>query len=188
MNEQETAHQSHLEETHGAVSRLVDDHHRRTTPLQRLAARLTFALAQPSFLVAATVGVVLWVTGNILALRAGLRAPDPPPFNWLQLVASVCAFYVTILILTTQRREDELADRREHLALQLAIISEQKAAKTIALLEEMRRDAPALSDREDSQATAMAQSSGPQTVQDAIDSYARENPIYHRDEAAFTEP
>ena len=38
------------------------------------------------------------------------------------------------------KREDELATRREQLTLQLAILSEQKAAKIISLLEELRQD------------------------------------------------
>ncbi len=52
-----------------------------------------------------------------------------------------------MLILTTQRRADELAQHREQLTLELAILSEQKTAKVIELLEEMRRDNPNLRNR-----------------------------------------
>jgi uncharacterized membrane protein len=78
------------------------------------------------------------------------------------------ALYVTILILTTQRREDELASYREQLTLELAILSEQKSAKIIALLEEMRRDSPALKNRVDEEAAAMAVAADSQAVLDAI--------------------
>ena len=44
------------------------------------------------------------------------------------------------LILATQRRENQLAQLREQLNLELAILSEQKTAKVIQLLEESRRD------------------------------------------------
>ena len=50
------------------------------------------------------------------------------------------ALYVTVLILTTQRRDDQLASYREQLTLELAILGEQKSAKIISLLEELRRD------------------------------------------------
>ncbi len=77
-------------------------------------------------------------------------------------------FYVTVLILTTQRREDQLAGYREQLTLELAILSEQKSAKIIALLEEMRRDSPTLRNRVDEEAAAMAIAADPQAVLDAI--------------------
>jgi uncharacterized membrane protein len=75
---------------------------------------------------------------------------------------------VTVLILTTQRRDDQLAGYREQLTLELAILGEQKSAKTIALLEEMRADSPHLRSRADSEAAAMAVAADPQTVLDAI--------------------
>ena len=75
---------------------------------------------------------------------------------------------MTILILTTQRREDELAGLREQLILELAILTEQKSAKIIALLEELRRDAPNISDREDRQAEALSTPADPNAVADAL--------------------
>jgi uncharacterized membrane protein len=50
----------------------------------------------------------------------------------------------------------------------LAILSEQKSAKIISLLEEMRRDSPSLRNRVDPEAAAMAVAADPQTVLDAI--------------------
>ena len=73
-----------------------------------------------------------------------------------------------IHILTTQRREDQLAGYREQLTLELAILGEQKSAKIIALLEEMRRDSPTLRNRVDEEATAMSVAADPQAVLDAI--------------------
>ena len=75
---------------------------------------------------------------------------------------------MTALILTTQRREDQLAGHREQLTLELAILSEQKSAKIIELLEEMRRDDPSLKNRVDHEAAAMSTPADPQAVLDAI--------------------
>ncbi len=130
------------EETHLAISRLDDAHQHRATRLQRAAERLTRFIGRPVFLAALMVIILAWLAANLLALRVLHRAPDPPPFNVLQTTASVLALLFTVLILSTQRRDDELADRRERLTLHLAILTEQKTAKAIALLEEMRRDAP----------------------------------------------
>ena len=75
---------------------------------------------------------------------------------------------MTGLILGTQRRADQLASHREQLTLELAIVSEQKGAKIIALLEEMRRDNPLITDRVDPVADAMSTPADPHVVLDAI--------------------
>jgi uncharacterized membrane protein len=174
MNDEPPGPPSYVQETHGAISRLDREHVERATALERAASRLTGAIGRPASLVVIAIGVPAWIAGNLLAARSGARPIDPPPFGLLQVITGVAALFVTVLILTTQRREDRLEDRREQLSLQLAVLSEQKSAKIIELLEEMRRDAPALLDREDAQAAAMAKASGPQTVLDAIEAYAEQ--------------
>ena len=72
------------------------------------------------------------------------------------------------LILTTQRREDRLADHRAQLILELSIANDQKIAKIIGLLEESRRDNPAITDRVDDQAAAMSNPSDTEAVLAAI--------------------
>jgi uncharacterized membrane protein len=69
-----------------------------------------------------------------------------------------------VLILTTQRRDDQLASYRAQLTIELAILSEQKSAKIISLLEEQRRDHPHLENRADNEAAAMAEAADPQAV------------------------
>jgi uncharacterized membrane protein len=173
----------HVEETHRAISRLDHEHHNRATAMQRAAEYLTRLIGRPAFLVTLAAGIAMWTAGNLAAHVLFKRALDPPPYNALESAASVFALLATVLILSTQRREDELADRRERLTLHLAILTEQKIAKAIELMEEMRRDAPALRDRHDDQAAAMAQAAGPQTVLDAIEAY-RASPLGGLDQNA----
>jgi uncharacterized membrane protein len=80
----------------------------------------------------------------------------------------MASLYLVVLILTTQDRDDRLTQRREQLNLELTILSEQKTAKVVALLEELRRDSPAARDRVDKQADVMARPADPQAVIDAI--------------------
>ena len=54
-----------------------------------------------------------------------------------------------ILILSTQRRADQLAELREQMTLELASVTERKVAKVIELIEELRRDSPTLKNRTD---------------------------------------
>jgi uncharacterized membrane protein len=72
------------------------------------------------------------------------------------------------LILGAQRRADQLAQLREQLNLELAILSEQKKAKVIQLLEESHRDNPLIRNRVDEEAEAMAQPADPKSVLNAI--------------------
>jgi uncharacterized membrane protein len=72
------------------------------------------------------------------------------------------------VVLSTQRRDEELAQLHQQLTLQLALLGEQKTAKLIALVEALRRDHPAIPDRIDAEAQAMAQPANPEAVLDAI--------------------
>jgi uncharacterized membrane protein len=97
----------HLAETHRAISRLYSEHRERAARLERDAARLTRFIGRPSFLIGIGLAVLVWVAANGLAALGGWHPIDPPPFGLLQSVASVAALFVTVLILSTQRREDE---------------------------------------------------------------------------------
>ncbi len=159
---------AHIEDTLQAIAKLHADHRQSAGRLQRVVEQLTALIGRPRFIAAMTVVVALWIGGNLLTALTGGTAWDPPPFSWLQGGLGLLALYVTVLILTTQRREDQLAGYREQLTLELAILGEQKSAKIIALLEEMRRDSPTLHDRVDEEAAAMAVAADPQAVLDAI--------------------
>ena len=71
---------------------------------------------------------------------------------------------MVLLVLATQGREDRLAQHRELLILELALLSEQKTAKVIQLLEESRRENPLVSNRVDQEAEGMAAPADPGSV------------------------
>ena len=159
---------AHIEDTIQAIAKLHADHRQEAGTLQRFVERLTAWIGRPQCIAALTGVILLWIGGNVSMMLSGRPSWDDPPFAWLQGALGLLALYVTILILTTQRREDQLAGYREQLTLELAILGEQKSAKIIALLEEMRRDNPLLRNRIDEEATAMAVAADPQAVLDAI--------------------
>jgi uncharacterized membrane protein len=159
---------AHIEDTVRAIAKLHADHRLEAGPLQRAVDRATGWFSQPRFIATTSMVVALWILTNSALAAFGAAPWDPPPFNWLQGILALTALYVTLFILTTQRRDDQLASYREQLTLELAILSEQKSAKIIALLEEMRRDDPTLKNRIDHEATAMSVAADPQAVLDAI--------------------
>ena len=98
----------------------------------------------------------IWIGGNQAARSLGFHAIDAPPFPMLELIATLAALLTTLLILTTQRHEEQSDLRRDRLKLQIAVLSEKKVAKIISLLEEQRRDNPQLVSRIDNEAEQMA--------------------------------
>jgi uncharacterized membrane protein len=159
---------THIEETIQSITRLHAEHAQNATPLQRTVDRMTALLGRPQFIGVLTVIVAGWIGLNLLAAALGYRPIDPPPFPWLGGAVSLLSLYMVVLILATQRHEDQLAQHREDLSLELLILSEQKTAKVIQLLEESRRDNPLIRNRVDQEADTMAQPADPSSVLDAI--------------------
>jgi uncharacterized membrane protein len=129
----------HVEETVATIAALRAAHYREARALQKAVSRATSGVAQPATLILITVAIAGWVTLNLVLPEFGRAALDPFPFPLLAAVLSTVSLYLAAMILITQRHDDELATRREQMTLELAILSEQKSAKIITLLEEFRR-------------------------------------------------
>ncbi|KAB7739163.1 DUF1003 domain-containing protein [Parvibaculum sedimenti] len=151
-----------------ATARLRSEHEQETSGIQRAVDRLTAIVGRPSFVAILTLAILSWMVGNFLAGFLGFTEIDPSPFVWLQGALNTVGLYIAALILSTQRREDQLSSQREQLILELAILNDQKASKIIQLLEEGRRDNPSITDRVDEQALAMSTPSDPHSVLQGI--------------------
>jgi uncharacterized membrane protein len=158
----------HIEETVRSIKRLHAEHQVNASPHQRVVAGIAALVGRPAFAVVLSLAIVGWIGANALMAAEGLHAIDRPPFQWLQGAMTLVSLFLVVFIVGAQKHEDELIQRRELLTLELAILSEQKAAKLISLLEEFRRDSPQMRDRIDAEADAMAQPADPQSVLDAI--------------------
>ena len=154
-------HGDHAEQTVQRLVELHDAHQRDATPMQRLANRVTAMLGRPAAVALILLFIVGWMTGNDAAARLGIGAWEKFPFPDLAFFATIVALLVALLILTTQRHEQVLADRRAQLTLQIAMLSERKLAKLIAMIEEQRRDNPMLASRIDPEAEEMAKPADP---------------------------
>ncbi len=159
---------THVEDTVQAVARFHTAHEADASAFQRFIEGVTRRAGKPVFIAVMTTLVVSWIALNLGLMALGRRPLDEPPFFWLQGAVTLTALYMTVLILTTQRREDKLAGLRDQLTLELSILSEQKSAKIIELLEELRRDDPNISDRHDEHADALSEPADPNAVLDAL--------------------
>ena len=159
----------HVEQSVRSIARLHADHHLSATPRERVVEQITTILGRADSIVALGIARAVWVGWNLLANEFGYTAIDPPPFVGLASAAAVVSLFLVILILVSEQRADALAERREQLTLELALLSELKTAKIIELLEELRHDGVKPRERTDTEAVDMARPADPEAVIAAID-------------------
>ncbi len=164
-----TVQTDHLSQNISAVKALhiraeqdVNDH-------QRAVETVTAFFGRPAFLYSILLVVALWVCPNVLPRRFGIPHFDPPPFDWLERTITLSSLLMTTGVLIKQNRQEKLTTRRAHLSLQMNLLAEQKTAKLIALVEELRRDLPSVRDRHDPEAEVMKQSTDPHVVMNALE-------------------
>jgi uncharacterized membrane protein len=165
----ESSLSDHVAESLETLAQFHLAHHRSASPLQRGLNRVTAIVGSPPSLMALAGALALWIGLTAISTHRGIGDPS---FAWLGLLASCASVLVSLLILVTQRHEDQLAERRAQLIMELAILADKRTAKLIALLEELRRDQPDVSDRHDPQSQEMAMPTDVQTVLEAIDERA----------------
>lgn len=136
---------------------------------QRILERISAFIGQPAFLGIILIFVTLWILANIGAGKLGMTQFDPAPFFWLQGLVGLGALLTATAVLTKQNRRAQLEQQRAHLDLKVTLLTEQKVAKLIDLLEELRRDLPDVRNRHDSDAAAMKQAMNPDLVLAALD-------------------
>ena len=136
---------------------------------QRILERISHFIGQPLFLGFILLFVALWMLANTALRQFGMVEFDPAPFFWLQGIVGLGALLTATVVLTKQNRLAKLEEQRAHLDLKVTLLTEQKAAKLIDLLEELRRDLPNVSNRHDPEAAALKQSMNPDLVLAALD-------------------
>ena len=136
---------------------------------QRILDRISNSIGQPVFLGFILLFVAFWMLANALLRQLGIAEFDPAPFFWLQGIVGLGALLTATAVLTRQNRLAKLAEQRAHLDLKVTLLTEQKAAKLIDLLEELRRDLPNVRNRHDPEAAVLQQSMNPDLVLAALD-------------------
>jgi len=152
---------------HVVAEEQVDSH-------QRGVETLTAWLGRPQFFYGILVGASLWMLMNAATSGHGGTPWDEPPFFWLQGLAGLGGLLMTTVVLITQNRQGKLSERREQLDLQMSLLTEQRTAKIIDLLEELRRDMPSVRNRFDSEAEALTRIVDPQAILATLESRLEE--------------
>lgn len=92
---------------------------------------------------------IVWVIVNT-GYIPGIKPFDPYPFNFLTMVVSLEAIFLSVIVLITQNRAAKIADLREEIDFQVNIRTEHESQKILRMLEciERRLNIPKSVDRE----------------------------------------
>jgi uncharacterized membrane protein len=143
---------------------LLENEQGRTVPThQRILEQAAAACGQPRFLYSQIVFFsAWWVCSELVRLK--VLNWDIPSFTLHEEGLGVASLMISTGVLIYQTRQDKLAEERSHLSLQLNLLTEQKIAKLIALVEELRTDLPNVQDRQDTEAEEMKKTADPQAL------------------------
>ena len=154
-----------------AVQEFYDRENGKLSRSQRLIERISGFVGSPAFIAYVLVVVALWIAANTLLVWLGYPEFDAAPYFALQGIVSLCALLIGSAVLTKQNRMAHLAEHRANLDLKVTLLTEQKAAKLIDLMEELRRDLPNVNNRPDPAADTLQEAMNPSRVLDALDEY-----------------
>ena len=169
-----------VQENITALLSLREKAERKINSHQRFIEAVSAFAGQPRFFYSILVFVGLWLISNWVLIFSGRQAFDPPPFFWLQGMVSLSALLMTVVVLTAQSRQGKIAEQDAQLDLQINLVAEQKIAKLIGLLEELRRDLPIVKNRHDPEAEAMQTSADPHSMAKAIEHQKKDSPYLRK--------
>ncbi|WP_407541199.1 DUF1003 domain-containing protein [Deinococcus radiomollis] len=142
------------------------------TNLHRPIEQLGALIARPQFIIGNISVFTGWIVINLVLKFTYHHTWDEPPFYWLQGLITFLALVVTSIVLVAQARQGQIAEQRNQLQLQFAVLNEQRSAKIIGLLEELRSDLPNVRDRIDEDAEVLGQPTKPEAILQAMETLA----------------
>ncbi|MEH2273981.1 MAG: DUF1003 domain-containing protein [Nostoc sp.] len=148
-----------------AISLLHSQEVREIPAHQRILEAIATFFGRAIFLYSLLVILGLWIFGSFFD---GFLPFNLPSFSWSGQGLDAAALVISTGVLVRQTRQENFAEQRAQLMLQLNLLSEQKIAKIIALLEELRKDLPDVINRHDLEAELMRQAADPIAVLEAL--------------------
>jgi uncharacterized membrane protein len=119
--------------------------------------------------------VILFAAWLILNIIPGVEHFDPFPFTFLTLIVSLEAIFLSTFILISQNLEMRLSERRNHLDLQINLLTEQENTKMLTILERIAERVGAKTD-DDPSVQVLEQATQPEKLIDQIEQAQGQNP------------
>ena len=118
---------------------------------------------------------VIWFGGwFIFNLLPGIKHIDPFPFTFLTLVVSLEAIFLSTFILISQNHDSRVSEKRNHLDLQINLLSEQENTQMLTLLQQIAAKVGA-DVAHDTHARLLEQTTNPERLVEQIEQTATNN-------------
>lgn len=152
-------------------------------PQERISDSITRFSGSTLFVFLHVVWFGVWILLNIGIVHVPRVSEfDPFPFGLLTMIVSLEAIFLSTFVLISQNRMSALSEKRAELDLQVNMLAEQKAAKTLELLEHIAQQLDVVYDRfnykTDPEIQALKVSPEPhevlQVMEDAVEEQAKE--------------
>jgi uncharacterized membrane protein len=140
------------------------------TPTDRSIDAISRFCGSLAFVYVHAIWFGLWIAINLSPIRA-IRF-DPFPFGLLTMVVSLEAIFLSTFILITQNRQAQMADRRNHLDLQINLLAEQENTKMLKMLAAIHQQLGIR--EEDPEVAVLEQATKPAKVVQEIERYVGE--------------
>lgn len=139
------------------------------TRIDRVADRITRFCGSMPFVWVHVIWFASWILANTVL---PMKPIDPYPFNFLTLIVSLEAIFLSTFIMISENRQGRIDERRSHLDLQINLLSEQENTKILMLLEGIAKKLGVESG--DPDVAILEQATRPQQLVEQIDETARE--------------
>jgi uncharacterized membrane protein len=140
---------SHVQDHIETIAKHEQEFLARRSPAERLGDLTAAIVGNLGFVAAHIVLFFFWILVNTLHL-AGIPHFDPMPFSLLGTVVAMEAILLASLILMRQSRLARRADEREHLVLQILLLTEKEVTAVIGMNQQIAKKV-GLSDMKDSE-------------------------------------
>ena len=114
------------------VRKLEEAANQERTTSDRVARVVARFCGSMTFVWVHVIGFAGWITLNLVP---GMRHLDPFPFTFMTFIVSLEAIFLSTFILISQNQDTRLSDRRNHLDLQINLLSEQENTKMLMMLQ-----------------------------------------------------
>lgn len=116
------------------VSKLEEAAREQRTRTDRVAEVIADFCGSMTFVWVHVIWFGGWVVFNVLP---GVKHVDPFPFTFLTLVVSLEAIFLSTFILISQNHDSRVSEKRNHLDLQINLLSEQENTQMLRMLEQI---------------------------------------------------
>lgn len=119
----------------GELEKTANEHRSVT---DRLADLISQFVGSMLFVYLHMAWFAFWIAMGTLPWIPEAWRVDPFPFTFLTFVVSLEAIFLSTFILISQNHEERLARRRNHLDLQINLLSEQENSQILKMLTEIQ--------------------------------------------------